>query len=462
VTRSALGSSSTPYDVIIVGGRCSGASLATWLARSGVTVCVLERCGSLGDAFSTHLLQSSGVELLVDLGLGRVPAAAQAPVLESAVMHVEGIEARADLRTACGVGPVAVRRHLLDPPLLEAAAAAGADVLLHTRADGLLWADRRVRGARVTTQRRSRDIHGRLLVGADGSRSTVAALVGAGRYNVTANERFIAWGYFQLHAPAEPQITLWRQGSDLVFGYPCDSGLYVAIIQPPRDQLEGFRRNPRAHFEQVVRGHPALGAFVGRAPLAGRVRVSERHEGFFRDSAGPGWALVGDAGHFKDPALAQGMSDALRQARRLAGELVGADVDSDADRRTRAWARWRDRDAFGMYWMAVDAARAGAYSELELAMLAYVASSRDLSRRLLADVWSHRTPPHRVIGPRLIVSALGRAAREPGARGRLTAAMASRATTELSRALRFVWRRYETGVCSAVTSPASVGAGGAL
>ena len=33
---------------------------------------------------------------------------------------------------------------------------------------------------------------------------------------------------------------------------------------------------------------------------------------------GPGWALVGDAGYFKDPITAHGMSDALRDAQLLA------------------------------------------------------------------------------------------------------------------------------------------------
>ena len=37
-----------------------------------------------------------------------------------------------------------------------------------------------------------------------------------------------------------------------------------------------------------------------------------------RQSHGPGWALVGDAGYFKDPITAHGISDALRDAEFLA------------------------------------------------------------------------------------------------------------------------------------------------
>ena len=44
--------------------------------------------------------------------------------------------------------------------------------------------------------------------------------------------------------------------------------------------------------------------------------------GFVRRSWGPGWALVGDAGYFKDPISTHGMTDALRDAELLAGALL--------------------------------------------------------------------------------------------------------------------------------------------
>lgn len=44
---------------------------------------------------------------------------------------------------------------------------------------------------------------------------------------------------------------------------------------------------------------------------------------FFRKPSGSGWALVGDAGHCKDPILAHGISDAFHDA-----ELLAEAVDS--------------------------------------------------------------------------------------------------------------------------------------
>ncbi len=42
-----------------------------------------------------------------------------------------------------------------------------------------------------------------------------------------------------------------------------------------------------------------------------------RRPGYLRQAHGPGWALVGDAGYFKDPLTAHGITDALRDAELL-------------------------------------------------------------------------------------------------------------------------------------------------
>ena len=46
--------------------------------------------------------------------------------------------------------------------------------------------------------------------------------------------------------------------------------------------------------------------------------------GFLRRAHGPGWALVGDAGYFKDPITSHGITDALRDAELLATAIITA------------------------------------------------------------------------------------------------------------------------------------------
>jgi flavin-dependent dehydrogenase len=59
---------------------------------------------------------------------------------------------------------------------------------------------------------------------------------------------------------------------------------------------------------------------------------------FQRVPVGPGWALVGDAGYFKDPITAHGITDALRDAEFLARAVADGGPDALAD-----YERTRDR-----------------------------------------------------------------------------------------------------------------------
>jgi 2-polyprenyl-6-methoxyphenol hydroxylase-like FAD-dependent oxidoreductase len=67
---------------------------------------------------------------------------------------------------------------------------------------------------------------------------------------------------------------------------------------------------------------PDLAERVAATPAAGRMFGWPARPGFVRHSWGPGWALVGDAGYYKDPLTTHGMTDALRDAELLADELL--------------------------------------------------------------------------------------------------------------------------------------------
>ncbi|WP_446723956.1 NAD(P)/FAD-dependent oxidoreductase, partial [Microbacterium sp. CPCC 204701] len=75
--------------------------------------------------------------------------------------------------------------------------------------------------------------------------------------------------------------------------------------------------------------------------------------GYVRRAWGEGWALVGDAGVFRDPISSHGMTDAMRDAEILAGEVLrawsGAVPESVALGRYQAL---RDRLSFRMFELA--------------------------------------------------------------------------------------------------------------
>ena len=67
---------------------------------------------------------------------------------------------------------------------------------------------------------------------------------------------------------------------------------------------------------------PTLAAAVATSRLEGRLWAFAGRRGFLREAWGPGWALVGDAGYFKDPLTAHGITDALRDAELLARAIL--------------------------------------------------------------------------------------------------------------------------------------------
>ena len=69
----------TPYDVIVVGGRCAGSASARLLARAGMRVLVIDRATFPSDTISGHLIKPAGVAYLAlgtarPAGGDRVPA----------------------------------------------------------------------------------------------------------------------------------------------------------------------------------------------------------------------------------------------------------------------------------------------------------------------------------------------------------------------------------------------------
>ncbi len=65
---------------------------------------------------------------------------------------------------------------------------------------------------------------------------------------------------------------------------------------------------------------------------------------FFRTPSGPGWALAGDAGHHKDPAIARGIADAFRDADLVASAVING-WHGDLEAALAEYGRQRDRCA---------------------------------------------------------------------------------------------------------------------
>jgi 2-polyprenyl-6-methoxyphenol hydroxylase-like FAD-dependent oxidoreductase len=340
------------FDVVIVGARCAGSPLATMLAQRGVQVCLLDRSRFPSDSLSTHVIQPCGVQVLERLGvLDQALAAGAVPVTRFTLLD-EDVKIDADIDPeSFGAPALCLRRLKLDHLLVEAAAAAGAEVRAATGVTDLLWDEGRVAG--VETQ--SGALRASLVVGADGRSSTVARLVGASEYRVEPPGRLFSWAYFEGVGEDEGRLRLGHLGEIAYLCCPTDSTLFMAGVCPPMAARDAFLADREGGFTAGIEGWPELAGLLAGARRVGPIRVLADWHGYLREAAGPGWVLFGDAGHFKDPTAAQGISDALRQAERLTDAIVaGLPGGARLDGELRRWWRWRDEDAHEMFGFATD------------------------------------------------------------------------------------------------------------
>ena len=345
------------FDVIVVGARCAGAPLATDLANRGMKVCLVERARIPSEVPSTHMIHPNGVARLARLGLMDKLLATGAPPLDHGSFVIDSARLRAepDLMKRFEAPWLCIRRLTLDALLIEAAEEAGARVLTETTVQGLVHESGAVRGVRTT----SGVIRAPLVVGADGPHSTVAKLAGAREYHVSSPGRLFIWGYFEGPRWPAGYATLGRIGDLGFLGMPTDAGLHMAGIVVSMSQKRACLGDTDTTLKDGIERIDELAEYLAPASRVGPLRVMARWHGYFREATGPGWVLVGDAGHFKDPTPAQGIADALRQGEKLADAVEAGLGAGGLEGQLQNWWRWRDDDAWEMYWFATDMGAAG-------------------------------------------------------------------------------------------------------
>ena len=322
------------YDAVIVGARVAGSPLAIELARGGWDVLILDRDEFPSDTLSTQGIWPNGLARLDDLGaLELLKSRHEIRFLEHRFRvfewEISGPFTPIGGHSLC----TAPRRLVLDAALLDTAHAAGASARLGEKVTGLIGAgtdDDPVRGVVVES---GEEIEARWVIGADGRASGVAGALGLAKREPLRGEMgmlFAYWGglpetpYMHFHAEADGVIS-WGNAED-------DVGL-VILNCPPEHTRGGAEARTAAYLEGIRRFPATLEeAAIDAAERTSEVRVAPETmlRGYFRQATGPGWALVGDAGHFKHPSTAQGIGDALEGAHHLAKALLGRDPGLDA------------------------------------------------------------------------------------------------------------------------------------
>ena len=401
------------FDVVVVGGRCAGSPLAAMLADRGLAVALVDRATFPSDTLSTHVFQNDAARVLAGIGVLDGVLASGAPWIEQADLRIDDLRmVHRWPRRAGDPGPMlSVRRSVLDTLLVEAAEKAGASVRTGTKVTGLVERAGRVAGVRVEGDGDGGGyaIEAPLVIGADGRGSTVARLTGARSYNSVAGERLACWAYYEgVSSPEPTTFFAQRWDEEYLIACPCDGGLFLVVVIPPVERAGRFAADVGAAFDAHVALCEPVAAVVARGRRVGRPSIVTRWTGYFRESAGPGWALVGDAGHFKDPSPGQGITDAFRQAEHLAGDVVeGLSGGRGVDAAMGDWWRWRDADARDMAWFAADLGRGGRVPPVLVELLRHVESDPAMVDRWF-DVLNHRVRPSQILTPPRLLGATAR------------------------------------------------------
>lgn len=307
------------YDVVIVGARCAGAATALLLARAGARVLLVDRQAYGADTMSTHALMRGAVLQLTRWGLTPKVVAAATPPIRSTTFHYGDEAVPVEIKPDHGVDCLfAPRRTVLDPILVDAAREAGAEVRHGIAVSGLQFAPGgRVVGVSLKDASGAfLSVRSDIVIGADGRQSTVAKLVNAQTQVEGFNAAAIVFGYYE---GLDRDGLHWHFARNVAAGViPTNAAHCVFAAVPARRFSATFSGDVLRGFSQVLASNsPELGADVDRATLTGRLRAFAGGPSYLRQCQGEGWALVGDAGYFKDPLTAHGITDALRDAELL-------------------------------------------------------------------------------------------------------------------------------------------------
>jgi 2-polyprenyl-6-methoxyphenol hydroxylase-like FAD-dependent oxidoreductase len=308
------------YDAIVVGARCAGSPTAMLLARYGYRVLLVDKATFPSDTISTHLIHPPGIAALKRWGLLDKLIATGCPPIDTYAfdfgpLTISGAPGNDDTPAA-----YAPRRTVLDDLLVDAASAAGVEVREGFTVDEIVVDGGRVTGVRGRTDDgRQLTEHARVVIGADGLRSLVARAVDADEYH--ERPRLLA-GYYAYWSglPMAGRFETYIRPGRGFAAWPTHDDLTVVIVGWPYPEFKANRTDVEGNYHRTLALAPAFADRVDAATRRSQF-VGMAVPGFFRQPYGPGWALVGDAGHNKDFNTGMGIQDAFRDAESCAAAL---------------------------------------------------------------------------------------------------------------------------------------------
>jgi menaquinone-9 beta-reductase len=369
-------------DVVVVGASIAGCTAARLYAQRGLRVALIERHRDPAHykRLCTHYIQASARPTIERLGLS------------SALERAGAVRNSSRLWTRWGwITPQAdhswgysVRRSTLDPLLRELTLRTpGVEGFLGWTVRGVVTsASGRVVGveAQAGDSRRTA-VTGRLVVGADGARSSVASVAGVDEQQLP-NDRFFYWAHYRgLRRPADDQALMWLLEPDAAYLFPNDD-VTVVTVAPSKAWLPAFDQDREGAFDRFVRGLPE-GPDLDGAERIGALMGTRDHP-LRRRPAAPrtGLVLVGDAATTSDPLWGVGCGWAFQSAEWLVDATANALTTGSGLRRGLRRYRRARRHLDGHERLLADSAQLRELNLLERAWFAAAVEDETIAERL--------------------------------------------------------------------------------
>jgi 2-polyprenyl-6-methoxyphenol hydroxylase-like FAD-dependent oxidoreductase len=334
-------------DAVIVGARCAGSTLAIALAKRGWDVLLVDRDTFPSDTVSTHTFFPNTAARFQQLGiLDTLQAAHRLAWLQWRVAGM-GQEIVGPFTPVDGFDRGAsVRRVALDKAIVDTALAAGAEGRFGEKVVGLIGSgtpDEPVSGVLLGN---GDEVRAKWVFGADGRGSTVAGRLGIEKERPQRGELAYLFAYWR-GIPDDGHGTLRIETDGGISRWAVEDGIHLLASAVDAEATRGTNEQRRQRYLEMLGRFPdtlpAMQLEAGEMISDIVVAPESLMRGFFRRPNGPGWALLGDAAHFKHPGTAQGIADAVEQAIYIAKHLSGRDATLDG------YADWIDGRAAEHY-----------------------------------------------------------------------------------------------------------------
>ena len=322
------------YDVVVVGAGIAGPIVARNVAREGYSVLLVDKKPAIGAP--KQCAEGINISIFERYGIPYDKRFINREIYGARIYSPSGYELEIKYKKVSGV---ILERKVFDKMLAFYAARSGADVLSRTEVEDVIREHGKIIGVKAKHEGEPVEIHGDIIVAADGVESTIARKAGINTY-APPHEFDSAYEYEMLIDGFDPDlIHLWF-GNDVaprgyVWVFPKDEdranvGIWINSDNPKTAKyyLDKWLKENNIPIKNLLEIN------VGVVPVGG----------FLKELAKENVVVVGDAARQVNPMHGGGMAEAMKAGTIASKWLVKALEEENLELLKNYTTEWWEKD----------------------------------------------------------------------------------------------------------------------